>query len=127
VAAPRSSNILGNVATEVEEHARKRQIRQPLQFTTSSGALFEIEANDMGRTTTRGRSGFPINSWENALDGVREAIESLVATLRRSSPGEVSIEFGIRVTGESGAIIAKTPEEGNFKIVVSYSSRDSES
>ena len=103
-------------------------MRQPLQFTTNSGAAFEIEVGggQEGVTTSQDKSGSAgIASWEGALSGVRTGVQALLDTLRDSvvSPDEVSIEFGIRVTAEGGAIIAATPTEGQFRARVGYMRR----
>ena len=100
-------------------------MRQPLQFTTDTGVLFEIDVGDVQEEPVADqgkRVSAELVSWEDALSGVRTAVNSLLDTLRGgiTPPDEVSIEFAIRVTAEGGAIIAATPTEGQFRARIGY-------
>jgi hypothetical protein len=60
------------------------------------------------------------------LDDALQALPPLVTEIRKSiiekfpSPGEVSIEFGIKIGGEIGLIVSKSQAECNFKITVKW-------
>jgi hypothetical protein len=58
---------------------------------------------------------------ESALGGVREAAQATLDTLTKLSPETVEVEFGIKLAGEAGALIAKTSAEGHFTVRVSWS------
>ena len=55
-------------------------------------------------------------SLEGALREVRPTLEKVVETVRSLSPDEVGIEFGLKVGGETGVVIAKGTSEVNFAI-----------
>src|SRR3954464_7125280 len=52
---------------------------------------------------------------EDALDQLEPALHALSERLRRASPDAVSIEFGLKLGGETGVILAKGTAEVKFK------------
>ena len=58
---------------------------------------------------------------ESALVGVRDAAQATLDTLTKLSPETVEVEFGIKLAGEAGALIAKTSAEGHFTVKLSWS------
>lgn len=58
---------------------------------------------------------------ESALASVRDAARATLDTLTKLSPETVEVEFGIKLAGEAGALIAKTSMEGHFKVRLSWS------
>lgn len=65
-------------------------------------------------------------SFEAALSGVREAA---AATLRQFTslprqPDEVTVEFGVRLDLEAGAVIARTAVEGHIQVTVLWKRPD---
>ena len=59
-------------------------------------------------------------SLEEALDQLEPALHALSERLRRASPDAVSIEFGLKLGGETGVILAKGTAEVNFKVSMSW-------
>ncbi|MEU1479318.1 CU044_2847 family protein [Streptomyces sp. NPDC001668] len=62
------------------------------------------------------------SSFEAALEGVRRAA---AVTLRRMSelprrPDEVTVEFGIQLDAEVGAVIARTGAQGHLQVQVTW-------
>ena len=57
----------------------------------------------------------------SALDSVRDAAQSALDAMSKLSPETVEVEFGIKLAGEAGAMIAKTSAEGHFTVKVSWS------
>jgi hypothetical protein len=57
-------------------------------------------------------------SFESALDSVRVAAEGLLDRLTSLTrpPDEVAVEFGVKLSAETGAVIAKVSTEANFKV-----------
>jgi hypothetical protein len=55
---------------------------------------------------------------------VKPAASALVDGLRgmADAPDEVQVTFGIRLSGEMGAVIAKTSAEANFEVVLRWKS-----
>ena len=58
------------------------------------------------------------STFESALQSVRGAPEAILHQLCSVAqpPDEVAVEFGVKMSAESGAIIAKASGEANFKI-----------
>ena len=63
---------------------------------------------------------------EAALGRVRPAAVAVVEALRGMSdaPDEVEVSFGIRLSGEAGAVIAKTAAEANFEIKLRWTAQE---
>ena len=60
---------------------------------------------------------------EDALTSVRDAARATVNVLRELSPDGVEVEFGIKLAGEAGALVAKTSAEGHFTVKLSWSAK----
>jgi hypothetical protein len=63
---------------------------------------------------------------ESALGSVRDAAKSALDAMKQLSPETVEVEFGIKLAGEAGALIAKTSAEGHFTVRMSWSPGDNE-
>jgi len=59
---------------------------------------------------------------EHSLQGVLPLVQSVRAKLAASlhSPAEMSFEFGIILTAEAGAVIAKSSLEAHFQVSVTW-------
>jgi hypothetical protein len=57
---------------------------------------------------------------EASLLSLRPALAGLTETLKALSPQEVSIEFGIKLGGETGVILAKGTAEVHFTVHVQW-------
>jgi len=71
---------------------------------------------------TRGRDGVVEagRTIQQALESVRPAINSIAETLTPLAPASWSVEFGIKLNAEIGALVAKTALEGNFVVRMSW-------
>jgi hypothetical protein len=56
----------------------------------------------------------------DALASVREAAREALESLRGLAPDGLEMEFGIKLSGEVGAIIAKTSTEGHFTVKMTW-------
>jgi hypothetical protein len=58
-------------------------------------------------------------TFEDATAGVIPAVRSLIARLHsiEDPPDETGIEFGVQLSGQTGAFIASVAAEANFKVV----------
>jgi hypothetical protein len=55
--------------------------------------------------------------FEDNLTQIRDATRSVLSTLRDSDrPDEIKLLFGIKLTAEAGAVIARTGLEGNIGV-----------
>lgn len=98
-----------------------------MEFGTADGAvLVEADGDQPGaRPVSRGgnslvRAG---QTLDEALAGIRSAAESALAAFRGGSlrPDGVELEFGVKLTAEAGAVIAKTAVEGHLTVKLSWS------
>ncbi|NBE55644.1 CU044_2847 family protein [Streptomyces boluensis] len=62
-------------------------------------------------------------TFESSLAGARAAAESALRVFRDGSlkPDAVEIEFGVKLTAEAGAVIAKSAVEGHLVVKLSWS------
>src|SRR4051812_10319490 len=64
-------------------------------------------------------------SFEAAIDSVKPVAEILMKKLKDiASPKEVTVEFGIKVNAEAGAIISSISAEANFKVTLKWTQPD---
>jgi hypothetical protein len=57
---------------------------------------------------------------EEALAKLRPSLHKVLAILREMSPDETVMEFGLKIGGETGIIIAKGSAEANFTVRMSW-------
>lgn len=96
-----------------------------LRFSLEDGSscLFEVADDDVGvRRVSRGSDGVLQASRRltDALSGVRQAAQESIEVLQRLSPETIEMEFGVKLAGEAGAVIAKTAAEGHFTVTLSW-------
>ncbi|MGW0187737.1 CU044_2847 family protein [Streptomyces sp. NPDC003362] len=98
-----------------------------VEFKTEDGALIVVEAVDDesgARLVSRG-DGQPAQAartFESALGGVRAAAESALRVFRDGAlqPDSVELEFGVKLSAETGAVIAKGAAEGHLVVRLSW-------
>jgi hypothetical protein len=100
------------------------------QFPLSGGGVLVVEtdgADSSARRVMRGSSteaaiATANATFESALQTVRAAAEGILSQLRmlQQPPDEVAVEFGVKMSAETGAIIAKASTEANFKINLTW-------
>ncbi|MEV5934731.1 CU044_2847 family protein [Streptomyces sp. NPDC093250] len=97
-----------------------------MQFTTESGAAVVVEGvEDESGARLVSRGGAPAQAartFEGSLEGVRAAAESALRVFRDGSlrPDAVELEFGVKLTAEAGAVIAKGAAEGHLVVKLSW-------
>ncbi|NUP19125.1 MAG: hypothetical protein HOZ81_24135 [Streptomyces sp.] len=99
-----------------------------MEFETDGGARVVVEGVDDehgARLVSRGGDGpaRAARTFESALDGVRAAADSALRVFRDGSlkPDTVELEFGVKLTAEAGAVIAKGTTEGHLVVKLSWS------
>lgn len=75
-------------------------------------------ASNAGERMTRAAT-----SLEDALAGLQPALQALRAQLERVSPDTVAVEFGLKLGGETGIILAKGTAEVNFKVSMTWGAK----
>ncbi|MFF3859535.1 CU044_2847 family protein [Streptomyces sp. NPDC002209] len=70
--------------------------------------------DDALRTTAR--------TLQEALSRVGPAVDAVIGQLRSAAvvPDEVNVQFGIKITAEAGAVIAKAATEANFTVSATW-------
>jgi hypothetical protein len=58
---------------------------------------------------------------ESALAHVTPALKSVAGKLRDLSPDDLTVEFGLTLTAETGVIVAKGGTEVHFKVTLAWS------
>ncbi|MFJ2739852.1 CU044_2847 family protein [Streptomyces sp. NPDC087440] len=100
-----------------------------MQFKTEDGGnvVVEIDHAPRGATLVSRRDNLldAGRSFSDALEGIRTAAESALRTFRGGalSPDGVELEFGVKLTGEAGAVIAKTSMEGHITVKLAWGSK----
>jgi hypothetical protein len=99
-----------------------------VEFKTEDGTVIAVETveDDSGsRLVSRGDDGTvqATRTFEGSLQGVRAAAESALRVFRDGSlkPDAVEIEFGVKLSAECGALIAKSSVEGHLVVKLSWS------
>ena len=97
-----------------------------VQVPTQDGpVLFDVDEIPSGpeRVSRRG-ANVVVNldeRLEEALASARPAAQAVLDAFKAISPDEVSVEFGLRIDAEAGAIIAKTGASGHFVVALKWS------
>jgi hypothetical protein len=89
-----------------------------VEIETPSGGL--VPAANPGEFATRAGQ-----SLQAALQKVKPAASAVVATLRDliDSPDEITVEFGVKLSAQAGAILTSANAEANYKVTLSWKSK----
>jgi hypothetical protein len=94
------------------------------QVGETSSVLVEVDEDTYGVEAVSRLSDGVLEAGqrlESALGSVRDAAEATLREMRKLSPDAVEVEFGIKLAGEAGAMIAKASAEGHFTVRLSWS------
>lgn len=98
-----------------------------MEFRTADGTVVGVESGERpngSRLVARGDGTLQAaRTFEGALEGVRAAAESALRVFRDGTlrPDGVEIEFGVKLSAETGAIIAKGTAEGHLVVKLTWS------
>lgn len=76
-----------------------------------------LASSEPGRIAARG-----LTTLEDALARAKPSLIKVVEGLREIASDETTAEFGLKLGGETGVIIAKGTAEVNFKVTMSWKS-----
>jgi hypothetical protein len=88
--------------------------------------VMEIDGDIEGGVVRSARPGEVVatvaESFDAALDRLRPLTRAIVARLRdvTEGPGEVSVEFGFKMSLEAGMIVARSASEANFAVTLRW-------
>jgi hypothetical protein len=99
-----------------------------VQFELEDGSSVLIETESVsGQPVTRGGRAAEMISkadetFEQALGRMGPTATAILKKFRETAeqPDEIEIEFGVKISAEAGAIVAKTSGEANFRIAVRW-------
>jgi hypothetical protein len=96
-----------------------------VRFEVGSGSvLVETDEDSFGiQRVSRGPDGVieAGRQLKDALASIENAANVTLDVLRKMSPDSIEVEFGIKLAGEAGALIAKASTEGHFTVRLSWS------
>jgi NTP-dependent ternary system trypsin peptidase co-occuring protein len=98
-----------------------------LEYPLDGGGSVAVEAADDSRVVRGWRAeeatAKATESLESAISRVRPAADVLISSFRDSvqTPTDIELEFGIVLTAEAGAVIARTQGEVHFRVTVRWS------
>jgi hypothetical protein len=91
-----------------------------VQVADDVGAATGIEPASIDDVVQNAVAGF-----DAAIDAISGSASRIVTKLRGvERPVEVTLVFGIKITAEAGAIIAKTGGEANFSVTMKWSAEE---
>ncbi len=97
------------------------------RFTVREHESVVFEIDDIGdgiRQVGLGRKGKVVDvqqSFEGKLSNIRDAASAALSVLKEDlRPDAVTLRFGIKMTVEAGAVIARTVVEGNMEVEMSW-------
>lgn len=102
-------------------------MRRYVEFPLEAGGSIVVEAEELSTSVTRGLRPTDLSerageTFEAALAHVRPAAVTIVERLRElvDPPDEIDVEFGIRLSAEFGAIVAKAAGDANFRVTMRW-------
>jgi hypothetical protein len=101
-----------------------------IETVSNEGQTVRIEVSDDHRETgfaRPGKSGAETSpaaqqAYQQMLDTIRVCANGMIDTIQglASQPSGASLDFGIKIDGEAGAMIAKSIGDGQFKVSLSW-------
>lgn len=94
-----------------------------------SGGVIVVEMDHIeGGVVKAGRPGQVVaeaaQTLEAALESVTSVAQSILAKLRQSRSQEITVEFGVNLTVEAGAVITKAAGGCHLKVTLHWGQRD---
>jgi NTP-dependent ternary system trypsin peptidase co-occuring protein len=98
---------------------------QLVSFPSDAGFPLKVEVseNDYGVQRVARRDGGIVQATQKLEDALGQAmptLRSVVRSVQSLAPDEAEIEFGLTLTAEAGAVVAKTAVEGHFTVTLSW-------
>jgi hypothetical protein len=119
---------ISSAATDPKGETLAYQLPVQLDRTSSNVVVFEVDEQDVprsddlqmasddgSRTAATARRTF-----EETLNELKPSLHKVVEMLKDLAPDEASVDFGLKIGGEYGAIIAKGSAEVNFAIHMTW-------
>ena len=67
-------------------------------------------------------------TFEAALDKIKPTANAVISKLRNlyDAPDEVTVEFGLKLSGEAGVVLASAGVEANYKVTLTWKKNEQE-
>lgn len=94
--------------------------------------LLEVSEHEQGGVERVGRAATVVRgtaeTLQDALGHIRPALDAVAESIRGMAhvPDVVRVDFGIKLTGEAGVVVAKVASEANFTVSVEWQQRTGE-
>ena len=97
-------------------------------FTLPSGAVVSVESSRApmptrgGVTEASGAAEKAAVAWSDGMNMVGELAEQAVEQLRKATAAakEVSVEFGVNISGKTGIVLVEGTVAANLKVVLKW-------
>lgn len=103
----------------------KHLIEFPLEGTDQS-ILVEVDEPETGGVVRASRAGDALvkaqTTFEEAMEKVKPAASAIISKIRslHDSPDAVEVQFGLKLSAESGAFIASAGMEANYSVTLTW-------
>jgi hypothetical protein len=108
-----------------------------IETQTKDGASLKIEVESAAKTSTGfSRSASPANvsheavqdAYDQTLQTIRACANGVIETIQGLTvqPNSASIDFGIKIDGEVGALVARSLGDAHFKVSLSWKQAEPE-
>jgi hypothetical protein len=100
-------------------------VTELLQFQAGQNASILVEVNDDNpgiEKIRRSQDGIAEagERLESAIARIRPAIDAVAALAESAAPHGYEVEFGIKLTGTVGAVVARSCAEGHFTVRLNW-------
>ena len=100
-------------------------IGMPVENDSSDILVFEVDrseiSDDLVLASEPGKVAARVQvTLQEALEKLKPSLQKVVHLLKEMSPDETVVEFGLKMGGETGVIIAKGTAEVNFTVRMSW-------
>jgi len=104
-------------------------MKRLIEFPLEDGSSIIIEVNEEDTEDSIVQAARPgeiaaraSQTFEAALEKVRPAAGAVVSKLRslKDTPDEISVEFGLKLNAEAGAVVAAAGVEANYKVTLKW-------
>lgn len=98
---------------------------QLVEFPLAGGGTVRVEVEEEG-IARAGRAGEVVataqQTLQKALDPIRPIAESVLEKLHglAETPDRISVEFGVKLSAETGVIVARGTAEANFTVQLEW-------
>lgn len=90
------------------------------------GAAADTGGSGLGLASPGDRLARAGETLESALAAVTPALKTVTGKLRALSPDDLTVEFGLTLTAESGVVVAKGAAEVHFTVTVGWKRGESQ-